>query len=459
MFAVVDVETTGGYASRHRMTEIAIVVHDGLNEVRRFSTLLNPQRSIPQSIQALTGITPEMVVEAPEFHEVADEIREVLSEHIFVAHNVNFDYAFVKQAFSEVGINYNPRRLCSVRYARQIEKGLRSYSLKNLVGHFGLKNRAPHRAWGDAEVTSIILSKLLSSDTSGLWQRAILKNSGQFNLPANLPLSEYQALPDAPGVYYFLGRDGKPIYIGKARNLRKRVASHFISDKESRRSQAFKREIHNLSFELTGSELVAGLLEDHEIRQHWPRYNRAQKKRRRRYGIYSYENQLGETCLAVNQVTVQRGFLREFYSIHEAHTWLHHQVERFSLNPALCGFPYQVNSSANHHEAHETGIKNLFAQMQSEEGMQLIKTRGRSEEEDGFVVLNRGNCQGYGFVPREYPVGHLDEVMDYLQPLKASITTRSLIESALSSGRHQSVTVAGEYSPDFPLSNKATLSI
>lgn len=459
MFAVVDVETTGGYASRHRMTEIAIVVHDGLKEVRRYSTLLNPNRAIPAGIQALTGITPEMVSEAPEFHEVSQEIRDVLAEHIFVAHNVNFDFAFVKQAFADVGIVYNPKRLCSVRYARQIQKGLRSYSLKNLVAHFGLHNPAPHRAWGDAEVTSEILAKLLAMDTEGYWQRAIRKNSGQFNLPANLPLAQYQALPEAPGVYYFLGRDGKPIYIGKARNLRKRVASHFISDKESRRSQAFKREIYHLSFELTGSELVAGLLEDHEIRQHWPRYNRAQKQRRRRYGVYSYENQLGETCLAVNQVTVQQGFLREFYSVHEAHNWLHLQVERFSLNPSLCGFPYQVSEARVQKDKHDSGIKNLLTEMESEEGTQVIKTPGRSDEEDGFVVVNYGNCQGYGFIPREYPVNHIEEVMDYLQPLKASITTRGLIDNALASGRYQSVAVAGEYSPDFPLSNRATLSI
>ena len=459
MFAVVDVETTGGYASNHRMTEIAIVVHDGLKEVRRYSTLLNPGRHIPAGIQALTGITPEMVSDAPEFHEVAGEIREVLAEHVFVAHNVNFDYAFVKQAFGEVGITYNPRRLCSVRYARQIEKGLRSYSLKNLCRHFNLENRAAHRAWGDAEVTSVILSILLDKDKGGLWQRAIQKNSGQFNLPANLPLSEYQSLPESPGVYYFLGKDSKPIYIGKARNLRKRVASHFISDKESRRSQAFKREIYNLNFQLTGSELVAGLLEDHEIRQYWPRYNRAQKQRRKRYGVYIYQNQSGESCLAVNQVTVQQGFIREFYSLHEAHSWLHKQVERFSLNPSFCGFPYELSSSEKKPGEHHAGILRMLDALDQEDVSVVMKTQGRDEEEDGFVVLSRGNCQGFGFVPKEYDVSHLDEVMEFLQPLKSSITTRSLVESALSSGKYPVVPLPGDYSLDFPLSNRATLSM
>ncbi len=458
MFAVVDVETTGGYAAGHKMTEIAIVVHDGIREVDRYCTLLNPKQSIPASIQALTGITPEMVSDAPEFKEVADEVRRVLAEHIFVAHNVNFDYAFVKQAFSEVGIDYKPKRLCSVRYTRQIEKGLRSYSLKNLCSHFGLENRAPHRAWGDAEVTSQILALMLNKDTQGLWQQAIRKNSGQFNLPANLPLSDYQALPPAPGVYYFINREGKPIYVGKARNLRKRVASHFITDKESRRSQAFKREIYHLSFQLTGSELVAGLLEDHEIRQFWPQYNRAQKQRRRRYGVYTYQNQQGNTCLAVNQVTVQQGFIREFYSIHEAHSWLHRQVERFMLNPALCGFPYQTSLSKDDRE-HEAGVQQMIQEHELDSNSVVIKTKGRHMEEDGFVLVSRGKCQGFGFIPRVNQIQHVDDLLDYIQPIKASITTRSLVENALSTSVYSTLSIDGEASLEGPFSNSATLSI
>lgn len=439
------------------MTEIAIVVHDGIKEVERYSTLLNPDMSIPAGIQALTGITPEMVADAPSFPEVSEQIRKVLGDHVFVAHNVNFDYAFVKQAFSEVGVSYNPKRLCSVRYTRQIEKGLRSYSLKNLCTHFGLKNRAPHRAWGDAEVTSIILARMLASDTKGLWQQAIKKNSGEFNLPANLPLSDYQAVPQFSGVYYFLDRLGKPIYIGKARNLRRRVASHFITDKESSKSQAFKREIYHLTFQLTGSELVAGLLEDHEIRQYWPKYNRAQKQRRKRFGIYTYQNQSGNTCLAVNQVTVQQGFIREFYSINEAHGWLHKQVDRFLLDPALCGFPYQVATTTS--TGHEDGIKNLMLELESNAQSIIVKTDGRNNDEDGFVLITHGNCQGYGFVPKENSISHINEVTDYLKPLKASITTRSLIEGALTSSYYSSAPIEGELILDIPLSNNATLSI
>ena len=458
MFAVVDVETTGGYAARHKMTEIAVVVHDGIHEVQRFTSLLNPEMHIPQGIQALTGITPELVEDAPKFKDIADELRSVLADHIFVAHNVNFDFAFVKQAFEEVGITYNPKRLCSVRYTRQIEKGLRSYSLKNLCTHFGLENKAPHRAWGDAEVTAVILSMMLEKDTAGLWQHAIRKNSGQFNLPANLPLSDYQALPQEPGVYYFLGRTGKPIYIGKARNLRKRVASHFISDKVSKRSQAFKREIYNINFELTGSELVAGLLEDHEIRQYWPVHNRAQKQRRRRFGIYAYENQLGETCLAVNQVSVQQGFIREFYSVHEAHNWLHKQVEQYALDPSLCGFPYQAQAP-DLQGKHQEGLNQLLSDLNETGSAYVLKTGGRYTEEDGFVLIADGVCRGFGFIPHDFELNQIEDITDFLQPLKASITTKSLIESALSSGRYNSIEVSGTLLIEKSFSNKATLSI
>ncbi|MDZ7846631.1 MAG: 3'-5' exonuclease [Owenweeksia sp.] len=203
MFAVVDVETTGGHASGHCMTEIAIVIHDGLKVVDQYSTLLNPGRAIPIGIQSLTGISPEMVEKAPFFGQVAQEVHDFLGSHIFVAHNVNFDYAFVKAALADCGIDYKPRRLCSVRFARRIEKGLRSYSLSNLCKHFNVSNEAAHRAWGDASATAQILGYLLEKDTGAQWQQLIKMNSGEFNLPAHLSSQDYHSLPEVPGVYYF----------------------------------------------------------------------------------------------------------------------------------------------------------------------------------------------------------------------------------------------------------------
>lgn len=435
MFAVVDVETTGGHASGHRMTEIAIVLYDGVKVVDRYQSLLNPQQPIPQSIQVLTGITPEMVEEAPLFEEVAQEIREFLGDAIFVAHNVNFDYAFVRSALAACGMDYNPKRLCSVRYARKVAKGLRSYSLSNLCKHFKIANEAAHRAWGDAEATVQLMDILLKKDTSGQWQYLIKKNSGEFNLPANLPSEDYQALPEKPGVYYFYDQAGKPIYIGKARNLRKRVASHFISEKETKRSQAFKREIYNISFEETGSELLASLLEDHEIRHYWPAYNRAQKRPKRRFAVYAFYNQKGVASLAVNKITNQQGYLREFYSHHEATGWVYDQVLKYRLNPRRCGLPEATLDEEISEEAHNAQVEQLIIDLRQESLSCLIKTPGRHAEEDGFAYVQDGQLAGMGFIPRNMDLQPSEGFRDYLRELRSSITTQGILNKVLEERR------------------------
>ncbi len=437
MFAVVDVETTGGYASGHRMTEIAIVIHDGLKIVEEFSTLLNPQQPIPLSIQTLTGITPEMVENAPLFEEVAEEVMELLGNHIFVAHNVNFDYAFVRSALAECGYNYNPRRLCSVRYCRKIEKDLPSYSLKNLCRYFKVKNEAAHRAWGDARATAQILGHLLEKDIKAQWQYLIKKNAGEFNLPAHLPSEDYHCLPEKPGVYYFYDKNNRPIYIGKARNLKKRVASHFISDKETRRSQAFKREIYHLDYKLTGSELLASLLEDHEIRHFWPRFNLAQKNPKKRFGVFAYRNQREEWSMAVNRISGQNGYLAEFFSYHQALDWVYSKMSEYRLNPHLCCFPGSANISAE--EDHQKNFERMLSDLKIQAESFLIKTPGRESNEDGFAYIDKGKFAGIGFVSRSVEISSGEEVLNHLQNLNNSITTQSIITKVVMNGTYPTI--------------------
>ncbi len=436
MFAVVDVETTGGHASGHRMTEIAIVISNGREVVDTYRTLLNPQQPIPLNIQTLTGITPEMVVDAPLFEEKAEEIRNFLGEHVFVAHNVNFDYAFVKSALEECGIRYNPKRLCTVRYARKLQGGLSSYSLKNLCRHFGVQNEAAHRAWGDAAATTEILQILLDQDAGLQWQQLVKKNSGEFNLPSNLPSDEYHALPATPGVYYFKDQQGKPIYIGKAKNLRKRVASHFITHKDTKRSQAFKREIYHIDYEVTGSELLAILLEDHEIRHHWPKYNMAQKNPKKRFGIFAYQSQKGCWSLGINRITSQKGYLEEYFSHNEALNRMYDLVKQFELNPTRCGFPEVYLPNGLKEEEHRQNFEKMLEEFDKRQECLIIKTQGRSKEEDGFAYVENGRFVGIGFIPRDSDIRHQEDIRLYIRQLQSSITTNGLIDKILNEGNY-----------------------
>lgn len=430
MFAVVDVETTGSYASGHGMTEIAIVVHNGMEVVQEYSTLLNPKQNIPLSIQTLTGITPDMVADAPLFEEKANEILKVLGNNVFVAHNVNFDYAFVKAAFETMGVDYNPKRLCSVRYARRIEKGLRSYSLRNLCKHFKVDNEAAHRAWGDARATAQILQILLKKDTTGQWQHLIKKNSGEFNLPSHLPFEDYNKLPQLPGVYYFLDQSGKPIYIGKAKNLKKRVSTHFISGKESKRSQAFKREIYRINYELTGDELLASLLEDHEIRHYWPKYNSAQKNPKKRFGVFTYQNQKKDWVLGINKITSQQGYIAHFNSYNDALNWAFKRVEEYSLNPIHCGFPQGYLEGAEV-EDHNLNFETMLAEINQQVESLIIKTKGRNQGEHGFAYIENGRVNGIGFVPKETEVKSANDILAFLREIKDSVTTKGIISKVI----------------------------
>src|SRR2546423_4491291 len=186
MYAIVDIETTGGYAANNGITELAIVLHNGKEVEGQFQTLINPNQKIPVYITALTGINQRMVADAPSFESLAANIQRLLQDRIFVAHNVNFDYSFLKHQFQEAGYEFDCRKLCTVRLSRQVFPGLRSYSLGNLCRHLNIPINQRHRAGGDVAATVLLFEHLLQNggDTFIVWA---LKSSQGKNLRPHLP--------------------------------------------------------------------------------------------------------------------------------------------------------------------------------------------------------------------------------------------------------------------------------
>src|SRR6186713_1694243 len=303
MYAIVDIETTGGYAENHRITEVAIYLHYGLQVTESFHTLINPGRNIPYYITGLTGITTEMVLDAPTFEEVAEDIFKRLDGKIFVAHNAHFDYSFLKKEFESAGINWQSKKLCTVRLSRKIIPGLRSYSLGSLAESLGIEITNRHRAGGDAAATAKIFDQLLRRDRDGYIIKVLKRNSGETVLPPNLSKEEFDKLPALPGVYYFLNERGNVIYVGKAINIKKRIAGHFTGEAREWSRSKIRNEIHHVTFELTGNELIALILEAQEIRRLWPKYNLAQKHKAEEWGVFNYEDRNGYQRFAVNNVT------------------------------------------------------------------------------------------------------------------------------------------------------------
>jgi DNA polymerase-3 subunit epsilon len=455
MYAIVDIETTGGYADHHRITEIAIYHHNGVEITDHFYTLINPGRRIPQFITGLTGITSEMVSSAPPFQEVADDILRLLEGRVFVAHNAHFDYSFLKKEFEEAGITWQSKKLCTVRLSRKIIPGLRSYSLGSLAESLGVDIRNRHRAGGDAEATAIIFSKLLNRDSEGYIARSLNRNSGETILPPNLPKEEFDKLPAKPGVYYFLNGRGHVIYVGKANNIKKRIAGHFTGDAREWNRSKIRNEIHHINFELTGNELIALILESQEIRRLWPRYNMAQKYRIEEWGIYDYEDRAGYHRFGVNFVKRGSRPVIKFNSKGDAWNFLWEKVREFDLCPKLSGlqqskgicFQFQIGEcrgACQGAESVKKYNKRVLRAIQSfkENGDSVaIVGKGRTPREHSLVLVEKGNYLGYGFVKRKISLTSLSEARSYVRNGIETGVVQNLINSYLLNPRDSEIIV------------------
>jgi len=449
MYAIVDIETTGGYADHHRITEIAIYHHDGLQITDLYHTLLNPGRKIPQFITGLTGITSRMVEEAPAFETVAEEIMGWLKDRIFVAHNAHFDFSFLKKEFEGVGVNWQTKKLCTVRLSRKIIPGLESYSLGRLAESLGIKIPDRHRAGGDAQATARIFSLLLQRDQDGVISKALKRNSGETILPPNLPKEEFDRLPAKAGVYYFLDGHGQIIYVGKALNIKKRIAGHFTGEAREWNRSNIRNEIHHVTYELTGSELIALILESQEIRRLWPKYNLAQKYKVEEWGIYDYEDRNGYLRFCVNLIRKGTKPLITFSSKGDAWNFMWEKVKTFDLCPKLSGlqlakglcFSHQsgackgacqgVESVKKYNKRTQKAIDSFF---EAGESVAIIGS-GRMSGEKSLVLIENGNYIGFGFVPKEESINSIDLARNFIKPSKENRVVQNLVNSYLQNPR------------------------
>ncbi|MEM9886470.1 MAG: exonuclease domain-containing protein [Bacteroidota bacterium] len=436
-YAIVDIETTGGKASRHRITEIAIVLHDGKQILDQWETLINPECHIPYGITELTGITQEMVQDAPKFYEVAKTIVEKTEKAVFVAHNVRFDYGFLREEFKRLGYTFSRRQLCTVRLSRKAFPGLRSYSLGKLIKHFGIQVEDRHRAMADTLATVELFEKILQQE-EGEEQVKELVNLGikESLLPKNVSLEDLHELPEACGVYYMHDKNGHLAYIGKSINIKKRVAEHF--SKVTEKARKLQNCVHEISYEITGSELAALLLESHEIKAHRPYINRAQRRRFFPVVTYLYEDENGYTCFGVKKASAaERKKLQvvaEYPKLSHARGRLQRIIKRYELCARLCGiekshgnkvcFNYhikkchgacgQLESVEDYNERAAAALEDLKTIF--EEDFLLID-EGRAADEKMVVWVQDGDYQGYGYI-------QTDIVADNLQGLKDCVNTR-----------------------------------
>jgi DNA polymerase-3 subunit epsilon len=276
--AIVDLETTGGSAAGHRITEIAVMEIDGFEVTSEWSTLVNPETTIPAEIQALTGITNDMVAGAPRFAALAEDLFERLGGRVFVAHNARFDYGFLRREFERTGRKFLARTLCTVRLSRRLYPEHAHHDLDSLIERHGIDCRARHRALGDADAVWQFLRIAAAEHGPEILAVAARQITKRATLPPHIERSMIDAVPETPGVYLFYGEGAAPLYIGKSVNLRQRVLAHFSADLRSEKEMHLAREVRRIEWQRTAGELGALLREARLVKELAPAFNRHLKR-------------------------------------------------------------------------------------------------------------------------------------------------------------------------------------
>lgn len=441
MYAIIDIETTGGSPKSEKITEIAVLIHDGNRIIDEYTTLINPEKSIPYHITSLTGISNEMVADAPRFFEIARKIVEITDGQVFVAHNVNFDYRFIKEEFARLGFDYKRSTLCTVKLSRKIIPGKRSYSLGNLCDDLGIMIHGRHRAMGDAMATAKLFDILLSVDGNtrpNLFQPQSISSQSLHHM---FDVSCISKLPGKPGVYYFYNENGDIIYVGKSNDIQTRVISHF-SNNTTKKAIEMKSQIASIDCEITGSELIALLLESEEIKRHKPRYNRAQRRTPTHCGIYLGVDTNGYMCFSIgNNALSNSEPLTSFNTQTEAKEFLRFLIQRYHLCQKLCGL-YQSSGACFQHQLGECSgaccgaestdiynsrVKKALTYFEFDTKSFFIIDKGRNNDEMSVVQVKNGKYVGFGFTSRDITFSAADALCDCIKMSKDNRDVQQII--------------------------------
>ena len=452
LFAVIDVETTGGGIAGNRITEICIALIKNGEVLDKYTTLVNPERDIPHYITALTGIDNEMVADAPRFFEIAEKVTEFTKDAIFVAHNVSFDYNVIRGEFRRLGQYYNRKKLCTVRLSRKLIPGMLSYSLGRLCSTINITHLNRHRAEGDVDATVILFQRLLSLDEDfSILNSFLNQRSKQATLPPHIPAEQINELPEEPGIYLFKNQKHQVVYAGKAKNIKKRVLSHFY-DKKTKEYQ-LGQETHFIDYELTGNELVALLVESEHIRKHYPKFNRAQKWPAATYQIISYVNQRGIIQLALGKTKALNDSVSTFYNRTEATEKLEEICEAFRLCPRFCALQ-STSEKCSHYrikncegvcqgmetvESYNLKVEAAIQSLKENKPTFAIQGKGRTKDEIAFALVAKGQYKGFGFFDRSDTICNIEDYEPFLKLQTATYHTHAIIRSHLKKNGERNV--------------------
>ena len=443
-FVIVDVETTGGSPKNSKITEIAMYKYDGIQIIDEYSSLVDPEIEIPAFIVRLTGITNDHVKNAPKFYEIAKTIIEFCEDTIFVAHNASFDYGMFRSEFKTLGYDFRKPHLCTVQAARQIIPGHDSYSLGKLSRAIGIEIKNRHRAGGDAFATTKLFDILHQKNKKQL-HSLIKEELNPKNIHPNLDMDTIDELPAKAGVYLFYNEFSQIIYIGKSVSIKNRVLQH-LRNKNSSKGIRMGEEIARIEYQLTGSELIALLLESELIKKHQPKFNRKLRKSRFPYGLFDLENKDGYIELAIESIEkTEANPLLHFTSKKEGLDYLMSLVSQNNLCQKLCGL-YDSSTSCFQYDLKECNgacigkevskqynkrIQDFIDGLLYDYSSFLILEKGRNRNEKSAVLIENGRFKGYGYIPYTVLKQDVTSWLEYIKPYTEDRDNRSIINGFL----------------------------
>ena len=440
MYAILDIETTGGQFNEEGITEIAIYKFDGHEIVDQFISLVNPEIPIQPFVVKLTGINNAMLQSAPKFFEVAKRIIEMTNDCVVVAHNADFDYRILRTEFRRLGYNFNVKTLCTVELSKKLLPEQPSHSLGKLVRALGIPMADRHRASGDAMATVKLFKMLLDKDLT----KEIVKEHIKFEIQKGIApklMDIIESVPSRTGVYYIHNEQGKLVYIGKSRNIKKRINQHFTGT--TTKCRKIQSDVFTVTYDETGSELIALLKESEEIKINKPMYNRAQRKSIFQFALYAEKDENGYLNLKLQKADGRKKEITSFASIQEAKNALFRITAHYNLCQKYTGlyitknecFQYKIKECDGAcigkilPEEYNERVQEFIDKNSFETESMILVDRGRNSSEHSAVLIENGIYKGYAFYDLNYQITQIEILKNILIPMQNNRDTRNIIQA------------------------------
>ncbi len=442
MYAILDIETTGGKYNEEGITEIAIHKFDGHQVVDQFISLVNPEKEIQPFVVKLTGINNKMLRTAPKFHEVAKRIVEITKDAVLVAHNAQFDYRILRTEFRRLGYNFERKTLCTVDLSKQLIPEAESHSLGKLVRSLGIAVSDRHRANGDALATLKLFKVLLAKDSDKTIIKDVIRKEAHGEL-SDRQLDIVESIPSETGVYYMHDKDGEIIFLGKSSNMKKRVNQHFT--KNGGRGRQLQKATKKVSFEKTGSELVALLKENEELARNRPKFNQKTPALNFSHGVYTQTDENGYLVLRAKKLKDKNGCFATFNSMVAAENFIH----KLSVEFRLCDKINEVSKAKRNCSNYDSDacdgaclkkespkdynqkVTAAIAKYSLCDKNIVIVDKGRDVGEHSAILIKNGHLKGLGFYDLNHQINNLQILESIITPMAGNHNTEHIIETYL----------------------------